>query len=252
MYGSTKSNVLNGIYTPAICQANRQLRAETLPLYLSIMSWCICANAPLPIGEISISNGGPVARGMGFGLGHGNLPPRYGLERLVYRHHEWITDQLFIDDDIQNGVWANWCHSLERLGREAENSIRLFRIVCYAHKLLRRKVPPSIVYLAATGEPFEGYMKQNEYGLFVWDIDLIDTPGPSKLSMVQVNASDFNWFEAHTAECVLGGLVAELRQKKLQGELRVRDVKNMVEAFAKYIEEMGMDAETKELRTIRF
>ncbi|OJD30604.1 chaperone protein [Diplodia corticola] len=238
------TSILPGkIHLPDICRVNRSIRAEALTVFFARARWAVNGGIPTVIGAESILNGLNVY-GMGVGLGYGSLknigvpdhdllvPPGGG------RPFDWVCNQRFFPDDVAMGTWESWCKAVEGMGKEAENAVSKLRVRTYAHRMCRP-------YVHGMGGLW------NEFGLLDWDIDLIESNkrqeallrGILTKSMVRVVAD---------AEVFLEELVAPLREKRVQGLLRIRDVKMMVEEFTEHVMDMGLSEETKFLKKITF
>lgn len=246
------TSILPSIKTPAICRVNRSTRTEALPVFFAHTRWAMTGGVPTPIGEESTLNGINV-RGMGTGLGAGPLrsigvpsilllPPPHGGPL-----YDWVAPrrETFLPDDVQLGTWARWCARVERMGREAENGVSMIRIRAYAHALCR----PG--FRAGGG----GGAHWNEFGLLVFDVDLVEKKKKKrkgKRALVRGLLTRSMVPAVDAAEVFSEELVAPLREKRVLGLLRVRDVKVLVETFTAYVAEMGLSEETKFLRKITF
>ncbi|KAF4543961.1 Chaperone protein [Lasiodiplodia theobromae] len=237
------TSILPSIKTPAICRVNRSTRAEALPVFFAHTRWAVTGGVPTPIGEESTLNGLNV-RGMGAGLGSG--PPRsIGVPDILLLlppggpPYDWVRRETFLPDDLELRTWARWCARVKRMGREAENGVSKVRIRAYAHALCRSDL--RIV----------GGAHWNEFGLLEFDVDLVkDKTGKWPMVRGLITRSMVPAVDA--AEVFLEELVAPLREKRVLGLLRVRDVKVLVETFTAYVAEMGLSEETKFLGKITF
>lgn len=240
------TSILPSIKTPAICRVNRSTRAEALPVFFAHTRWAVTGGVPTPIGAESTLNGINV-RGMGTGLGAGPLRS-IGVPdiSLLLPHggppYDWVARrETFLPDDLELGTWARWCARVERMGLEAENGVSVIRIRAYAHALCR------------PGFHTGGHW--NEFGLLVFDVDLVEKKKKrrkGKRALVRGLLTRSMVSEVDAAEVFLEELVAPLREKRVLGLLRVRDVKVLVEMFTAYVAEMGLSEETKFLRKITF
>ncbi|GME28224.1 chaperone protein [Neofusicoccum parvum] len=242
VYRSNKAKIHPQIYTPAICKTNRAIRAETLSMYMSRIRWTVLGGVPGQIGSLSTTG-----RREGYVMNLIHRDRNVAYQEWVVEPLDWTDKELWHADDVAEGFWAHWCGVVERMGRAAENGIGRLRIRAYAHRCAARKnvqlVAPLYIY---------GPRLVNEIGLFAFDVDLVRSGRQWRRRKALVAGrvparlqKDFD-----EAEVYLESLLVPLGQKRAEGLMRVADIKHLAETFVKYVEAIGMDDCSKELKAI--